>query len=222
MSGTTGAAGTVRVPALRTRASARATATTAAVVLVVTAWTALTQPESRVGVAVGLVVLAVVALVVRRTSASLDLDAGVLVTRRMGLRREVPLVPGTHTALVPDGSGTLLLALRPRDAARESVQVLAVTDTLVASQPAEVLTALADSLEQHVGPATRGVVRALRGQAEHVAGGGTPQMSPLAEWLSRGAPGGAAARRAGGRGAGSGRDPDGDRGAEGDRPGRPG
>lgn len=198
MSGTTGAAGTVRVPALRTRASARATATTAAIVLVVTGWTALTQPESRVGVAVALVVLGVVALVVRRTSASLDLDAGVLVTRRLGLRRRVPLVPGTHTALVPDGSGTLLLALRPRDAARESVQVLAVTDTLVASQPAEVLTALADALEQHVGPATRGVVHALRGQADHVAAGGTPQMSPLAEWLSRGAPGRPAPGGAGG------------------------
>ncbi len=178
----------LRIPGLRSASWWRWVVATGVAVVVVCGWVAVTQPENRVWVAVVLPLLVGWMVVLGWTSASLDPATGVLVTRRCRVPRRVALAPGTTVALVPNGAGALLLALRPRGARRRTyLTVLALTDYVEASQSPHVLTQLADTLERHCGGGARGVVRALREQAAHVAAGGTPRTSPLAPMLTYGA-----------------------------------
>ncbi|QGQ20584.1 hypothetical protein GC089_17060 [Cellulomonas sp. JZ18] len=179
--------GPVRVPELRSRSWYRWVTATFVAVLVMMAWVAVTQPENRVWVAVTLPLMGLWVTFLVRRSVTFDPGTGVVTRTVVGVSRELRLVPGTEVALVPNGAGALLLALRPPGARRRTyLLILSMTDYVEASQPPELLRGLADTLERFCGPATRAVVRQLREQADHVAGGGTARTSPLAALLTYG------------------------------------
>ncbi|MFS0704428.1 hypothetical protein AB6N23_07895 [Cellulomonas sp. 179-A 9B4 NHS] len=191
--------GEVQVRELRSRTWYRWIAATLVAVVVVAGWVAATQPENRVWVAVGLPLLGLWFTYLGWRSASFDPTTGVVATIRCRVRREIQLVPGTEVALVPNGAGGLLLALRPPDGRRRTyLLVLALSDYVEASQPPELLTALADTLVRFCGEPAEDVAKRLREQAAHVARGGTAATSPLAPMVTRGALG---AAKAGGAGA---------------------
>lgn len=161
---------------------------TAVLTLGALGWLFVTEPRYRVGVVAVVALLAVGTVVLRRSSTTLDAEAGEVVVTRFGRTRRISLAPSTSAGLVANGGGGLLLGLRPAGSRRRSfVPVLAVTDHLEASQNAPVLRALADALERHGTGGSREAVLALRAQADHVAAGGSARTSPLAARLTYGA-----------------------------------
>lgn len=179
----------VRVPALTSRSGLRWLVATAVACVAVAVVVFVGQPENRVFVVTVLPGLALFFLVLAWQSTWLDPEAGVVVrVRCRWWRRSVPLGPTTSVSLAPNGGGGLLLALRPRGARRRTfVTLLALTDHVERSQAPELLRLLADTLEHHRTGGARGVVAALRTQAEHLEQGGDARTSPLAASVTYGA-----------------------------------
>jgi hypothetical protein len=196
---TTGRHG-VPIPALTSRSGTGWLIGTAVLLLLTQGYLFWRYPEYRVGVVVLLVVVVLVVLALSRRGLWIDPAAGVVTRTRHGrVTRRVRIQPSVSTSLVPNGGGGLLLAVHPAGARRRFfVPVLALTEHVERSQSPEVLRLLADTLEQHRAGGSRVVVLALRGQADHVAAGGTARTSPLAAQVTHGA---AAAGRAGAAGA---------------------
>jgi hypothetical protein len=190
----------VRIPALTTRSSLRWGAATVVTSLAVVGYVFVTQPENRIFVVTLIPALALFFVVLLWRSTWFDPGAGtVTLVRCRWWRRTVQLDPTTGVALVPNGGGSLLLALRPQGARpRLFVPVLALTDYVEKSQSPVLLGALADALEQHRAGGAGGVVVALRAQAEHLEAGGDARTSPLAPLVTRGT---VNAAKAGGAGA---------------------
>jgi hypothetical protein len=192
-------AGAVRIPALTTRSALRWCVGTAVASLAVVAFLWVTQPENRVYAATLVPALALFFVVLLWQSTWFDPEAGTVTrVRCRRWRRTVRLEPATGAALVPSGGGVLLLALRPRDARRLFVPVLALTDYVEKSQAPELLRLLAGGLEQHRTGGARVVVDALRKQAAHLEAGGDARTSPLAGAVTYGV---VTAAKAGGAGA---------------------
>lgn len=170
----------VAVPLLRTRGSTAWVVGTGVVAAAVVGTLWVTQPQNRWTAVVLVPLLLLFLLAVLGSGRWLDPEAGTLTWRRLGVRRvTVALRDVTSVDLVPGGGHVLL---RVQDARRaRSVPVLALTQYVHRSQPAALLSTLADTLERETPRRVVGDVAALlRAQARHVAEGGVPETSPLA------------------------------------------
>ena len=153
-------------------------------VLAVLGWVGATQPANRpfVGAAAVLIVVGGVALVGRRTW--LDRSRGTVA-------REVCFVPrapvawadATKVAFTNNRAGQVHLEVR--GAGRSTslfIPLVAVDVGGDRSQEPGFLRVLADEVESWA-PQRSGIVRELRGQADHLAAGGEVRASPLARRL---------------------------------------
>lgn len=148
----------------------------------IVAWAFLTQPaDNRVAAVVVGALFAgfVVFLVTRRTW--LDPDRGLLVHEVAGFwRRSVAWADTSQVRIRSNNAGQALLEVR--GAGRRTTTYLPLVAVDVGgdrSQSPEFLSALADEIE-HWAPQREGVVKQLRAQAQHVAGGGAVRESPVA------------------------------------------
>ena len=195
----TAAPGLVRLPGLSSRSFRWWLIGTAVVALGVAGYLLVTQPQNRVVGGAGVAALALFFVVLLWRSTWLDPAAGTVLQVRCRLwRRELRLEPGTSVALVPNGGGTLLLAVKPRRGRRLFVPLVSRTDHLEQSQPPELLRLLAATVEQHRAGGARPVAVALRKQAEHLEAGGSVAGSPFARLITTGV---LTAAKAGGAGA---------------------
>jgi hypothetical protein len=191
--------GPVRIPAFSSRSLWRWSIATAVAVLVVGVVVVATQPENRIFVVTVLPASALLVVVLVWRTTWVDPEAGTVARVQCRVwRRELRLQPGTTVALVPNGGGSLLLAIRPQQGRRLFVSVVARTDYVEQSQPPELLRLLADTVERHHAGGARPVAEALRLQADHLAAGGTVAGSPLARLITTGV---LTAAKAGGAGA---------------------
>lgn len=164
-----------------------AVAATVVGVVVVLAWVFATQPENRpfVVVAAVLVVLGVVALLGRRTW--IDTGSGEVVRTTFFVRRAaVAWADADQVRFTGNRAGQLLLEVRGAGR-RTSIHLplVAVDAGGDRTQDPAFLRLLADQLETWA-PQRRAVVDGLRGQADHVAAGGSVRESPLARrYLAR-------------------------------------
>ena len=178
----------VTIPVLTSRGWWGWVGGTGLALLVAIVWLFVTRPEHRVGAVVAALLAAVGVTAVAWSSTVLEPVAGVVTRSRCGHLRRAALRPTTSATLVANGAGGLLLALRPAGARRPMfVPVLSLTGHLEASQSVTVLRALAEALDAHRTGGSLDAVIALRGQAEHLEGGGELQTSPLAARLTYGA-----------------------------------
>jgi hypothetical protein len=179
---TTDRAGGVRVPALTSPSLVRWWTATAVGLVAVTVWAVVTQPPSVWGPGVPFMVALLATLTaIVWVSRRVDADGGVVTqVRARVLRRRVPLGPGTEVVLVPNGGGSVVLALRGPGERRRLHLPLLTTDVYGdRMQSAAVFRALADTVERHGGAGGRQVVTALRAQARAADDGVPVRQTPL-------------------------------------------
>lgn len=155
---------------------------TGVAVLVISVVSFATDPENRVFVVVGGLLLALFVIAVIWRSIWLEPAEGVLLMVRWRVyHRRVPLGPGTQVALLSNRAGELLLGAQPPGVRRRlHVPILALTVYVERSQDPDLLRLLADTLQRHGTGGGPVVVRQLRAQAEYIEAGGDPRTSPLA------------------------------------------
>ena len=195
----TGTAGRVRIPGFTSRSWWGWVIATAVAVVAMGAFVFATQPESRGAVVTVLPAFALFSAALCWRSTWLDPASGTVTRVHCRVwRREVALRPGTAVSLVPNGGGSLLLAVKPQHGRRLFLPIVARTDYVDQSQSPELLRVLADTVERHHAGGARPVAEALRRQAEHLEAGGTVAGSPLAGLITTGV---LTAAKAGGAGA---------------------
>lgn len=179
-------AGRVVVPRLLTRSLSMWLSVGAGVLAVpaVGVWAWVTRPESRLAVAIVVLVAALgwVALLWRRTW--LEPDVGVVREVAGVWRRRVPWGDARSVRLVHNHARQVVLEVR---GAGGPVHLPILADDLGGprSQPPAFLRTLADHLERGAPPAAR-VAAQLRAQADHLEAGGSVGASPLARLLPGG------------------------------------
>lgn len=179
----------VRVPRLLSREASTwiILAITIVVVVGIAAWVAVTQPENRWAVAVGLAVLVVLFVLLVARSTWFEPRSGVLVRRIVWLiKRRISLATARDISLVNNRGGTLLLGVRGEGhRMRTYIPILQIDDGGARCQSPEFLRFVAGQIETFAPQATRTVATPLRKQADFMATGGEPAESPLAPMITR-------------------------------------
>lgn len=147
----------------------------------VAVWGLLTQPPAgQVAgtIAIALLILVLGTLVGRRTF--LDTAGGAVVRDIWGVRRRtVPWADVDVLRIRANNAGLALLEVRRRGERTSIYLPLVAADAGGdRSQPPDLLRVLADEIERWA-PSREAVVRALRGQAEHVEAGRPVRESPI-------------------------------------------
>jgi hypothetical protein len=173
----------IPVPRLLSRSLTMWLCAAAAVVggAAVVAWGILTQPAGNrvAAIVVGVLLVGFVVVAVFRKTW-LDPDRGLLVREVAGVWRRSAAWAEADELRVRSAGGQALLQVRG-SGRRSSAYVPLVAVDLGGdrSQSPEFLRTLADQVERWA-PERGAVVKLLRAQAEHVAGGGTVRESPVA------------------------------------------
>jgi hypothetical protein len=168
----------VAIPALTSRSGAIWLTGTLVLVVGLLGYVAVTQPQHRWAVAVVALLLVLAGLTLASPATWVEPATGAVVREILRCRRRrVALRSATSVALVDNRAGSLLLAVT--DGRTVYLPVLALTDYVQRSQSPEILRLLAELIDRDA-PATSRVAPQLRGQADFVASGGSPERSPLA------------------------------------------
>jgi hypothetical protein len=173
----------IAIPRLTARGARKWYAGTCLVAVVVIGYQVLGDPTLWTWIGLPVLALALPLLLAATQRLEVDPHTGTFSSRNLWFwRRSVTVSADPAVALVDAANGTLLLQLGtfPR---RVVIPVLAVHQYDHASQPPAILRLLADQLLRHA-PHRRDLAAVLCQQADHVAGGGPLDRSPLAALLA--------------------------------------
>jgi len=173
------------VPKLVTRSSLAWMLGTAIALLGMSAYYVVTDPANRWFAVGGAVLVVAFAVGLWKEQRWFDPVAGTVSWRRWGLRTvTVPLEDVTR-AYIEVGGPNVGLVLRDARRSRRIV-LLTLSIYVQASQPAEILSPLAEALARHCRPkVVGGALIEIHAQVKHMARDGSPETSPLAARLRR-------------------------------------